>query len=136
MAVDWKLVTDITVPLACVVAGALLTRWLERKPKVITFFGSISTHLVAQTDETRVQVHTHDLIVRNVGKRSAKNLRISHFVLPDYHITPRMKHEVEEIRGGNKDIVVELLHPNEQLTISYLYFPPLEGWRGSCRSEA
>jgi hypothetical protein len=35
-----------------------------------------------------------------------------------------VKHSIEEVQGGGKDIVFPTLVPNEQITISYMYFPP------------
>ena len=38
---------------------------------------------------------------------------------------PDVEHRVEATPGGGTDLVFPKLVPNEQVTISYLYFPPI-----------
>lgn len=64
-------------------------------------------------------------MVRNSGKLAAKNVRLDHKILPDYKIIPNVKHEISDIPDGGKEILFPILVPNEQITITYLYFPPL-----------
>jgi len=37
---------------------------------------------------------------------------------------PNIPHKVTEMSDGGKEITFQSLVPNEQITISYLYFPP------------
>lgn len=69
-------------------------------------------------------IGTHALVVRNVGKVSAKNVRLGHKRLPDYNVFPVTKYEVTVLPGGGKEISFPTLVPGEQITISYLYFSP------------
>lgn len=70
-------------------------------------------------------IHTHALLVKNVGKKTAHNVRIGHNFLPGiFNIFPPVTHEV--IRNGNSgEIILPVLVPGEQVTVSYLYGPPL-----------
>jgi hypothetical protein len=71
-------------------------------------------------------VHTHALVVRNTGKQAAKNVRINHgWFPPSYQIYPPVAHKLEPGQAGSADIVIPVLVPGEQVTISYLYFPPI-----------
>jgi hypothetical protein len=63
--------------------------------------------------------------LRNAGKETATNVRIHHSVLPSFQIWPQIVHQVEQLSDGSKDIVIPKLVPKEQITVSYLYFPPL-----------
>lgn len=38
---------------------------------------------------------------------------------------PSVPYRVEDVPGSGADIVIPTLVPNEQVTINYLYFPPL-----------
>jgi hypothetical protein len=62
---------------------------------------------------------------KNTGRRAATNVRVSHFVLPDFQVYPPVLYRVEELPNGGHDIVFPSLVSNEQVSISYLYFPPL-----------
>lgn len=70
-------------------------------------------------------MHTHSVVLRNAGRRSATNVRLHHFVLPDFNIWPQLQHNVETLPDGSQDIVIPTLVPGEEITISYLYFPPV-----------
>ena len=70
-------------------------------------------------------IHTHAVVLRNTGRRSATNIRLTHMVLPDFNIWPALMHSVETLPTGERDIVIPTLVPGQEVTISYLYFPPL-----------
>jgi hypothetical protein len=44
--------------------------------------------------------------------------------LPNYNVIPNTRHEIYSIPGGGKEIFLPILVPSEQITLSYLYFPP------------
>lgn len=70
-------------------------------------------------------IHTHAMIVRNVGKKTAHNVRIGHANFPfSYTIHPPMNHRLDRF-GPAAEIVLPTLVPQEEISISYLYFPPL-----------
>jgi hypothetical protein len=71
-------------------------------------------------------VHTHAVVVRNVGRLPARNVRLGHNVLPpNFTIYPPRLSRIERLPGDRNEIVFDTLVPGEQLTISYLYQPPL-----------
>ena len=72
-----------------------------------------------------MNVHTHDVVIRNLGKKPAMNVRVTHAYLPDFNILPPVAHRVEDVPGGGRDIIIERLVPGEQVTLAYLYFPPI-----------
>lgn len=123
MNIDWDLVLKILVPFATLVLGKYLDQLLARKPKLISYVGHVSSFTMQ--NENRTQVHTHAIVVRNAGRQTANNVRIGHHVLPDYQLFPAVQHKVEQVPKGGPEIVIEKLVPGEQVTVSYLYFPPL-----------
>jgi len=125
MHINWDIVTRIAVPLITLILGIILTKWAEDKPRLITYlshtFAISTTTPFGQT----LTVHTHSIIVRNVGKKAAKDVRIGHATLPDFQIYPSIDHTVNELPDKSKEILIPSLVPKEQITINYLYFPPL-----------
>lgn len=123
MEIDWDLVLKIAVPLATLLLGRWLDRILEKRPKLISYLGYVSAFTLH--NENRTQVYTHSIVVRNGGRVAANNVRLGHNVLPDYQIYPSVPHTVEQPPGGGSEIVIPILVPGEQVTVSYLYVPPL-----------
>jgi hypothetical protein len=48
-----------------------------------------------------------------------------HATLPDFHLFPPVAHTTQQTPGGSHDILIPSMVPNEEITVSYLYFPPL-----------
>src|SRR6267142_3345737 len=122
---NWPLLVSIVIPIMTLLIGALLNRFLERKAKLITYLGHASVFEVHPTPGTTQYIHTHSIVVSNAGGKAANNVRISHRQLPDYYIHPAVPHRVEDIPQGGKDIVIPVMVPGQQITVSYLYAPPV-----------
>ncbi|MFQ5956046.1 MAG: hypothetical protein ACE5JZ_13355, partial [Kiloniellales bacterium] len=125
MEIDWGVVTTIAAPLVALFVGALVNRALESRPRLVTYLGHVSVHTLKQHDGSTSDVYTHSVVLRNAGRRPATNVRLAHPYLPDFNVLPDVEHRVEDLPGGGKEIVIPTLVPNEQVTISYLYFPPV-----------
>lgn len=124
MNVNWDMVIRIVVPLGTLVLGKYLDRWFSKRPRLIVYLGHTSAFNVRS--QPPVNVHTHAIVVRNVGRETANEVRIGHNVLPEnYQLYPAVPHTVERTEGGIAEIVIPRLVPDEQVTVSYLYFPPL-----------
>lgn len=133
MAINWTIVTGIAVPIICVLLGAVANDLMRRGPRLIVYFGHASAFTVNDLKDAQgnplppATIHTHTLIIRNVGRATAHNVRVGHFILPDnFNVWRGVQHRVEAIPGGAaKDIVINTMVPREELQISYLYGPPL-----------
>lgn len=126
MALDWSLVGKIATPLIAAAGGAAVKDWMERKPKLVSYFGHAEGFPIRRPGQQEFAIHTHSIVLRNAGRKPATNIRVSHNVLPqDFRIFPDVRHDVETLPGGTRDILIPVLVPGEQVTISYLYFPPL-----------
>jgi hypothetical protein len=124
MSINWDILIKIAVPLGTLMLGRFLDRWFEKRPKLISYIGHVS--MFSLNDEKRTQVYTHAIVISNTGRKTANNVRVGHNVLPtNYLLTPNVPHVKEEVPTGSKEIVIPKLVPGEQITISYLYFPPL-----------
>lgn len=125
MAINWDLVVKIAVPLGTLVLGRWLDRLLSKKPKLVSFVGHVSAFTLQNQDRPPTYVHTHAIVVRNTGRETANNVRIGHNVLPDFQLGPPVAHTVDRDARGGGEILIPKLVPGEQVTVSYLYFPPL-----------
>lgn len=121
---DWSLVVEIAKPLVSAGVGLLIGQAIERRAKLVTFYGHVSSFTL-QGQNPGV-VNTHALIVRNTGRLACKNVRLSHnVVVPNVTVYPDVSYMRNSLPGGGEEILFPVLVPQEQVTISYLYFPPL-----------
>ena len=124
MPFDVDLAVKIVVPLGALVLGKYLDRWFTKRPRLISYLGHTSAFALANPPGGTI--HTHAIVVRNAGKVAANNVRVGHNVLPNtFNLYPAVPHTVQRPPGGIAEIVLPKLVPGEQITISYLYAPPL-----------
>lgn len=124
-SIDWMIVATIASPTIALFAGVAINRWFENRPVLISYFGHVAVFQHTPQNGPPMQVHTHQVVIRNAGRRSATNVRLHHVVLPGFKVWPMTAYTVEVLPDGSRDIVFPALIPGEQATISYLYFPPL-----------
>ena len=122
--IDWSVVATIGAPIIALFVGAALDRYLERRARVISYLGHVSGIQLTRP-EGPVVVNTHSVVLRNTGGRAATNVRLGHAVLPDFQIFPDIDYTVKNLPGGQKEIVIPILVPKKDITVTYLYFPPL-----------
>nr|WP_311528283.1 hypothetical protein [uncultured Ralstonia sp.] len=82
-------------------------------------------------------VFSHSVVIRNVGKKTAKNVRVSHNGAVTFHqLSPQIKYDLATFPNG-WEILIPTLVPNEQVQIAYLYFPPItvNGFHGTTKSD-
>jgi hypothetical protein len=94
----------------------------------VYYLGHASAFQVQQADPelAPLVVHTHAVVIRNVGRLPARNVRVGHNVLPlNFTIYPPRPSRIETLPGDQNEIVFDTLVSGDQLTISYLYYPPL-----------
>ena len=121
--IDWLVVATIAAPLVAAFLGAWVNRRLESRPILLSHFGHVSG-LTLERPEGPVTVNTHSVVIRNAGRWPATNVKVAHYVLPDFNVWPLIRYDVEDLPQRGKEIVIPVLAPGEQLTISYLYFGP------------
>ncbi len=124
MGVDWNVVATIAAPLIALVIGAALSHAIEERARLVTYLGHVSAHKVQQKSGAPLDVFTHSVVLRNSGRKPANNVKLTHSVLPSFNVIPSVNYQIEQLPDGGANIVLPTLVPNEQVTISYLYFPP------------
>lgn len=125
MPIDWMVVATISAPIIALFVGAWVNRLFENRPNLISYYGHVSSFRDSLPDGQPLYVHTHSVVLRNAGRVSATNVRLRHRTLPGFQIWPEIAYRVEELPSGGREIVIPTLIPGEQITVSYLYFPPL-----------
>lgn len=147
---SWEFISKAVIPVSAPVVAAIVKRRLERRPKLITYLSHVSAFQVpaagtqhasspALPDSEQLasaphgvqppqpgRVFAHSIVVRNVGKKTSTNVRIGHAAEPFcYQVFPKVSFSVTTIPNGGWEISIPTLVPNEQVQISYLYFPPV-----------
>jgi hypothetical protein len=116
------------MPIASIFIGALVTHLFVNREMLITHYGHVSSFKVKpeDPDEEEYWVYTHSAIIRNIGRKTARNVRLGHAVLPkDVRVEPDIEYTQKDLPGGGKEFIFLSIIPKKQVTVSYLYFPPL-----------
>ena len=124
MAVDWTLFARYAAPVVTLFLGAALNRYLERRPKLISFLSHAAAVAVQPPNGASFNVHTHAVVVRNAGGKPAMNVRLGHAILPNFSVYPQVAYQVMPLPAGGQEIVFPTLVPGEQVIVNYLYYPP------------
>lgn len=120
---DLDVIAKLLAPIITGIVGWLIKEYLEARPKLITYM--VHASAIPLHDEKKTSVNTHSIVVRNAGKKTAHNVRIGHAWLPpSFQLYPQLTHEIIEDENGAAEILIPTLVPDEQINISYLYFPP------------
>jgi len=123
MNYDFITIAKVISPLITLIIGVLIKHYMERRSKIISYLGHVSSFTL--NDENRTLVFTHSIIVRNAGRKTATNIRLGHNLMPpNISLYPNIPYRIENTTGGASEIIIPQLVPKEQVTISYLYFPP------------
>lgn len=125
IVVDWQFFATVAAPILALFVGVWVNRRFESRPVLLSHWGHVSSFNYQMGNGDTGTVNTHSVVIRNVGRRAATNVRLSHTYLPDFKIWPPVQHKLEEVPNSANDIVIPTVVPNQQLSISYLYFPPV-----------
>lgn len=124
MDLDSETISKIAAPILSGILWALIKHYLEARSKIVSFIGHASSFTIQ--GEHPVVIHTHAVVVRNTGRKAATNVRLTHAVLPiNVTVYPPVQYTIDRNPEGAGEIVFPTLVPKEQVTVSYLYFPPL-----------
>jgi hypothetical protein len=129
MTIDVESVQKLVTTLLALVATPLINRALAQRPRLVWFpVHAEAFHVPPQAGNVGGTIHTHSIVVRNAGNKTCENVRIGHHETPMLHqLYPNVPHAfTRDSNGGpSSEIAIAKLVPQEQITIAYLYFPPL-----------
>lgn len=124
MEIDWSALATISAPVIALFVGAALNRALERRPRLITYLGHVSAHRIEPEPGNPIDVYTHSVVIKNAGASPARNVRLTHSNLPHFIVYPSVQYSRDLLPSGEIDVVFPILVPRQEVTVSYLYFPP------------
>lgn len=126
MSIDWHLAASVGMPIITLFLGALVNHLLESRPKLVSHIGFISSHELEQKPDGSPGeiVNTHSVVIRNMGRKAATNVRLGHNFLPNVNVYPDIEYEIRDLPGGGKELVFPTLVPKKEVSINYLYFVP------------
>jgi len=128
MSIDWDIALKVFMPLVSLFLGAWIKNALEAKVRLIVHYGHVSAFKLkgVEGDDQDRWVYTHSVVIKNNGRKPAFNLRLGHNVLPDNTIVqPDIEYSINVLPGGSKEMIFPILSPKKEITVSYLYYPPL-----------
>ena len=125
MTINWNAVAAIAGPIVALFVGVWINRRFESRPILVSHLGHVSSFRHNPPSGDTIQIHTHSVVLRNAGRRSATNVRLRHNFLPEFNVWPALAYKVEDLPDGSREIVIPTLVPEEEITVSYLYFPPV-----------
>jgi hypothetical protein len=73
-------------------------------------------------------VHTHSVVMRNAGRLAAHNVRVPHTPTAagvNISVFPPVQYTRNALPGGGHELLFPTIVPTQEITISYLYYPPL-----------
>ncbi len=138
MASHWQPLATIAAPLIAFFVGFAFNRWLEKRPKLILYMPHSAAVKVDPPDGHLFVAHTHSVVVKNVGRATANSVRLTHVRLPEsFSVYPSVEYNIVKLADGGAEIVFPKLVPKQELTVTYLYFPPLfaNQIHAGCRSD-
>ena len=116
---DWGLVFNVVYGVAIIFIGCHITDFHNSRKKLISHYGHVGVFKL----KSGQNVYTHSVIVSNIGYRPIENVKLGHTVLPEnIDIYPQIEYIIS---NNGKEILIPKLVGKEQVTISYLYFPPV-----------
>jgi hypothetical protein len=77
---DPEVIAKVAGPALSLIVGGLVKHYVEARSKVVSFIGHASAFTLQ--GENPMAIHTHSVVVRNTGRKAAKNVRLIHAVLP------------------------------------------------------
>ncbi len=123
MNLEWTKIVALAMPVAAVIVNQII----ERRPRVVSYVGHMAFFPLRDHEKNLdMIVTTHSIILKNIGRKSANNVRVGHLILPDtFLVVPNTKYKLEPLANNGTEIVFPTLVPKEEVTISYLYSNPL-----------
>src|SRR5262249_36713348 len=89
MTMDWSALIKAVWSVALLVIGAGLQKLLERKPHVTYYVGPWS----AFVGSSPTTFHTHWIVIKNLGKKSATDVRVRHELRTEtFYVIPQIPH--------------------------------------------
>jgi hypothetical protein len=131
MAFDLSLIQRIAEPVIGGVVLAVILRAIERRARLTAYYGHVGRFRIQPTAAApSFDVHTHTVVIKNGGRLPAHNVRMPH-PLPfgmnaiNVFVDPGINYSQSTLPSGGDEILFPVLVAGQQVTVHYLYYPPL-----------
>jgi hypothetical protein len=127
LKVDITLVSQIFGGLILLIIGAVINRIVEKRSRLIAYYSHVGEFRL----QPQGKVHTHSVVIRNNGRAKAENVHVPHHgMLKDANIhvsidPSSIEHVTKKLDNDKEEILFPSLPAKFQVTVSYLYFPPI-----------
>jgi len=129
MNLDWAALAKAIWAVVLLIFGALVNRLLEQKPRLTYYASHWSAY--PRPGPPPVMIHTHGIVVRNVGRKTATDVRLRHDLRPEtFYVSPQVQYTDPDMPGGGFEIVFPRLVPQEEVAVSYMHTQPFNKFRG------
>ncbi len=126
MKFNWNIFITIFAPILAIFVGVFIDRYFKEKPYLMTYLGHASVFNTKTPDGKDMKVHTHAVVIQNLGRKPSKNVKIGHNILPpSFSVNPPSEYHINHLPDGTKEIHFPKVTPKERIFINYLYFPPV-----------
>jgi hypothetical protein len=133
MAFDFSLAANIAEKIILLAVGAVGTWIFERRARLTVFFAHVGELRMTPPPQQQLQpmtVHTHTIVIRNAGRLAAHNIRVPHQrslaqMGVHFSVERGVDFKMQNLPGGEEEFLFPILAPKQQVTIGYLYFPPV-----------
>jgi hypothetical protein len=130
MAIDFSLAARVGENVLIFFIGWILNRVVERRVRLNVFYGHVGAFRMTPPNAPPAPIHTHTVVIWNTGRLAAHNVRVPHRGLlkpAGIHVSvqPGINYSENVLPGDQDELLFPILLPKQQVTISYLYFPPI-----------
>jgi len=127
MNFDWNLFVNILSPIIAIFIGVFVDRYFKERPLLLTYLSHTSAIYTKTPDNKDLKVHTHAVVIQNIGRTPSINVRVGHNVeipFPSFSVYPPTEYKINKLPDGSTEILFPKIVPKERIYINYLYFPP------------
>lgn len=126
MEFDWNVIATLVAPVFALLVGYWLRDILKKKPKLLYRMTASEPVTLIEDPDNPLTMQMCSLSVVNAGKAPTSEVRIGHKTLPAHSVSPVTAYKIETLADKGKEIIFPRLLGNEEITITYLYSPPLK----------
>ena len=125
--VQWQIFAAFVAPILAGLIVWCLNRFLVKRPKLVALVGRESQFTLPSFPPpgtvSPALVFGNSVVVKNSGNKTAENVRVVHNLLPDFRVNPpTTAYQLTSLPNGGTEILFPKLLPEQQVTISYLFF--------------
>src|SRR5712692_2778037 len=98
MTLDWAALAKAVWAVALLIVGSVVTQLLERKSRITYYASHWSAY--PRPGPPPVTIHTHGIVIKNVGRKTATDVRLRHDLRPEtFYVSPQVPYTDPDMPG-------------------------------------